>query len=107
MGKSKNPVQNRREELRGQYGAAYQKVRKMLFDADPHGIGVEAGTDEYEVEVDTILPRLQNCESIDDARRVVHEEFVRWSDADSAGPPEKYHAVAKRIWEEVLPVFAK
>jgi hypothetical protein len=53
--------------------------------------------------VDTILPRLRDCRSADDVRRIVHEEFVKWFDVVTAGPPEKYQTVAKRIWEEVVP----
>ena len=35
--------------------------------------------------------------------RPQHEEFVRWFDVATAGPSERYQAVAKRIWEEVVP----
>jgi len=34
-------------------------------------------------------------------RLLVHEEFVRWFDADTAGPVERYKKVASRIWTEV------
>ncbi len=93
----------RRAELRHRYGAAYELVSDILFTEDPVGINFEENTDEYEPEVCTILPRLGSCRSADDVTRVVHEEFVKWFDASTAGPTERYNAVAKRIWEEVIP----
>jgi len=93
----------RRDELKHQYRAAYQKMTSILFVEDPIGINFEDNTDEYELEVSTILPRLRSCRSVEDVQRVVHEEFVRWFDAGTAGPPEKYQGIAKRIWEEVIP----
>lgn len=52
----------------------------------------------YEPEVGTILPRLRSCYSPDDVRRVVHQEFVRWFDASTAGPEERYAKMAAEIW---------
>jgi hypothetical protein len=96
-------IRRRREELKQMYGVAYQQVSDILFTEDPLAINLEENTDEYEPEVGTILPRLRDCRSAEDVRRIVHEEFVRWFDVVTAGPPEKYQAVAKRIWEEVVP----
>jgi len=93
----------RRKELKRRYAAAYDRLSKILFAEDPIGISFEENTDEYEPEVGTILPRLRTCRSVDDVRRVVHEEFVTWFDADIAGPQERYETIAKRIWEEVVP----
>ena len=45
------------------------------------------------------VPRLWNCQSADDVRRVVHQEFVRWFDADIAGPEEHYAKISAEIWE--------
>ena len=39
----------------------------------------------------------------EDAKGVVHEEFVQWFGSDTAGAPERYQRVAKRVWEEVVP----
>ncbi len=93
----------RREELKQKYGVAYERVSNILFTEDPIAINFGENTDEYEPEVGTILPRLRDCRSVDDVRRIVHEEFVIWFDVGIAGPPEKYQTVAKRIWEEVVP----
>jgi len=45
------------------------------------------------------LPRLRACQSAADVCRVVHEEFVRWFDAVTAGPPERYTEIASEIWQ--------
>jgi len=38
-------------------------------------------------------------QSSDDALRVVHQEFVRWFHADTAGPPERYAQIALELWQ--------
>ena len=98
-----------RDALRRQYGTAYEQMNNILFAEDPARINFGYPTDEYEPEVCTILPRLHDCRSVDDVRRVVHEEFIKWFHVDIPGstnppdPPEMYDAVAKRIWDEVVP----
>jgi len=36
-----------------------------------------------------ILPRLRTCVSAAEVQRVVHEEFCRWFDVETAGPFER------------------
>src|SRR5262245_41494236 len=83
--------QERRVELKRAYGVAYARLSDILFSEDPIGINFEDNTDEYEVEADTILPRLRGVHSVEDVRAIVHQEFVKWFEAFIAGPPEKYH----------------
>ena len=98
-------IRQQRADLQRAYGAAYVRLRDILFREDPIGINFEENTDEYEPEVDTILPRLRHASSVDDIRQVVHEEFVKWFDTSTAGPPEKYQVVAERVWDEVVPLL--
>jgi len=28
----------------------------------------------------------------------VHQEFVRWFDPDTVGPPARYEAIAEEVW---------
>jgi len=86
------------KRLRAEYGALFDEVAAILFDLDPIGINFETNTDEYEPEVRTILPRLRSCISVPDVRRAIHEEFVRWFDADSAGPESNYQEAAELVW---------
>ena len=96
-------IWRRRQELKGAYKVACDRVSSILLTEDPMGIHFEQNPDEYEPEAGTIVPRLRECRSVDDVRRTVHEEFVVWFGEETAGPSEKYQTIARRIWEEVLP----
>ena len=52
-----------------------------------------------ETETETIWPRLRGCQSEDEVRRMIHEEFVRWFDASIAGPEERYATIASEVWQ--------
>lgn len=100
MTRTREQILEERRRLRAEYGELFDAVAGLLFRADPVGISFDnENLDEYESEAGTILPRLKSCESPDDALRVVHEEFVRWFCADTAGPRERYQEVASEIWQ--------
>jgi len=73
-------------------------IAALLFQYDPIGVNFDHNTDEYEVETETILPRLSGCQSADDVLQIVHQEFVRWFDPVIAGPQGRYAEVASEIW---------
>jgi hypothetical protein len=95
----RDKIRSDRSAIKKEFGALYTDVLALLFKADPIGINFKDNTDEYEPEVDTILPRLSSCANAADTEKVVHEEFVRWFDRDTAGPQEWYRVVATQIWE--------
>ena len=101
----RDELRQHREELRRRYGAAYNRLSSLLFEEDPVGINFEHNADEYEPEAGTILPRLRSCGSVADVREVVHSEFLRWFDAETAGPVDRYQSIAERVWLEVVPVI--
>ena len=88
------------QELRQQFGSLYDQVMNLLRQHDPLSL-LEAGVpnDEYEPELGTILPRLAETHEPRDVMRVVHEEFVRWFDADIAGHRSDYQALGQDIWQ--------
>jgi hypothetical protein len=90
-----------KERLRAkaEYGQLFDDVAALLLRHDPININFNTNRDEYEPEVVTILPRLRSCASAEDVCRVVHEEFVGWFSAESAGPQEHYARIASEIWE--------
>jgi len=96
-------IGRRREELRSAYRVACEHVSSILLAEDPVGIDAQPHGDEYEPEAGTIVPRLRNSRSVDEVRRMVHEEFVAWFGVVTAGPSEKYQTIARRIWKEVVP----
>jgi len=99
MTRTREQVLEERGRLRQEYGALFDAVAALLFRSDPVEINFEINPDEYQTGARTILPRLKTCESADDVLSVVHEEFVRWFDVDTAGPRDNYQQIANEIWE--------
>src|ERR1700722_5328594 len=78
MARTREEILEARRRLKEEYGQLFESVAALLFRHDPVGINFDTNTDEYEPEVGSILPRLRTCNSADEARGVVYEEFVRW-----------------------------
>jgi hypothetical protein len=99
MPRSREEILAARHRLREEYGELFDSLAALLFREDPIGINYETNTGEYEPEAETILPRLRQCQTADDVCRVVHQEFVRWFGADTAGVEAAgYAGVASKIW---------
>ena len=86
------------ELVKQQYGALFFSVSALIFDIDPMRINLEDNTDEYDPEVATILPRLHTAQTVLEARKIIHEEFVRWF-GDMAGDKSEYTEMADKVWE--------
>ena len=99
MARTRDEIRETRRRLRAEYGELFDSVAALLYRHDPIGINFEDNVDEYEPEAETILPRLRSCRSADDVLQVVHSEFVRWFDSDTAGPPEHYKEIASDVWQ--------
>jgi hypothetical protein len=82
-----------------EYRTLFDEIAALLFNHDPMGINFASNTDEYDPEARTILPRLNTCESVDDVRLVVHEEFCHWFGDGIVGSAESYQKIAKDIWD--------
>ena len=95
---TKEEIDAETRRLRAEYGPLFDEVAAILFRHDPIGINFEDNTDEYEPETRTILPRLKTCHSAEDVLTVVHEEFQRWFEPDTAGARDKYSAIANDVW---------
>ena len=77
---------------------AVRTLQALLFHHDPIGIAAENNLEEYRPEAQTITGRRREALSVEDVRRIAHEEFVRWFSADIAGPAERYQHIAEDIW---------
>lgn len=92
-----------RKRLKQEYAAQYAWLTRLFARHDPvRLVAVGAPPDEYEPEVDTILPRLKALERAGEWTEaailpVLHEEFVRWFSPGIAGPAEGYRALAQEI----------
>lgn len=90
------------ETLR-RYETLVATVKSAIDAADPVGL-LELGSpsDEYAPELGTIVPRIAKAGSLAAVQRIVHEEFRRWFDRESAGPSAAYSVLADRLWQAVL-----
>jgi hypothetical protein len=95
----RDTIERERAALRQKYGTLFETVAAILFMADPIGINFKSNTDEYEPEVETILPRLSRDNTVEEVTGIVYEEFVRWFGAEEAGSRQSYQPVAEKIWK--------
>jgi len=86
-----------REKLRAEYADLFASVSAILFECDPIGINFDDNTDEYDAEAGSIIPRLRECATERDVRRVIHEEFTKWF-SDTAGEESRYTECSRKIW---------
>jgi len=96
----------KRKKLQEQNPILFGRVTEILIKHDPMRIGYEVNPDEYEPEAGTIIPRLANCSDYLDARKMIHEEFIRWF-YDDVGDETEYTDVAKEIWDAWIDVGMK
>lgn len=87
-----------RERVRRRYGRLFEEVSEILFRHDPIGINFGDNTDEYEPEVGTILPHLEDAYSEAEVLDVVHREFAKWFEPATAGARSEYTAIAEEVW---------
>lgn len=86
-----------RKRLSSSYKQLLNEVSAILFRHDPIGINFEDNIDEYDPEAGTILPRLRSGLSAEETTAIVHGEFVRWFERETAGSRERYSAIAAEI----------
>ena len=89
---------DRERELIDGYVQLAQALEALLYRHDPVGIAFGDNRDEYSPEAGTILPKLPTAQSVDDVRRILHAEFVRWFDEETAGPVSRYQGIAEEVW---------
>lgn len=63
------------------------------------GINFESNTVAYDPETSTILPRINDAESVTEEETMIHEDFCRWFSSENAGSQEKYRSVARSVWK--------
>ena len=87
-----------------QYLNLHRSLSELLYRHDPVGLAAAgAPKDEYEAEVSTIIPLLENANCPEDVRRLVHQEFLKWfGTEDTTGPESAYDRIAGEMWAEFL-----
>jgi len=99
MTRTREEIIEARRRAKAEYSSLFDSLEALLFSHDPIGINFEDNTDEYDPEVETILPRLSTCSSGEEVLHIVHQEFVRWFGVETAGPPDRYAEIASEIWQ--------
>ena|SRR5687767_1481704 len=85
------------------YETLVAAVKSAIDAADPIGLlEIGAPNDEYDPEVETIVPRVAKAADEVEVHQIVHDEFVRWFGEGTAGPIAAYEAAARAIWQSVL-----
>ncbi len=87
----------KRAKAKKEYGKLFDAVSEILFRHDPAEINFDFNKDEYDIEAETILPRLKNCHSAGDVLVVVREEFQKWFSEETA-TSEQNKEIAEEIW---------
>jgi hypothetical protein len=93
-----------RERLKEAYPAVHRWLRDVLARQDPLGfIATGAPSDEYEREVDTLLPQLlalHRTGELSEPRvlETIHAEFIKWFGAHTAGAVARYAASAGEVY---------
>lgn len=90
-------------KIKQKFGDSYDKFVAMLSEEDPIGIVYEdvGNFDEYEAEVQSILPRLSKCKSINDIQNVIYDEFCFYFTLEIAGPITRYRKISERVFNEL------
>jgi hypothetical protein len=88
----------KRSRIKERNPELFHQISAILFKHDPMGINYEDNTDEYDPEAGTIIGRLQGCSDFIEARKMIHEEFLRWF-YDDVGDEDEYTEIAKKIWD--------
>jgi hypothetical protein len=96
-----------RRRLKAEYAGIFSTVSGILRRHDPVGlVAIGAPPHEYEPEVGTILPRLREISSEEDACRITTEEFVKWFGDDTIHDAEALKRCGTDIWKHVVQIRA-
>ena len=89
-----------RDRLKIKYRELYSDLQGILFSHDLMGINFETNTDEYDPEVDTILPRLKDTQDPEGVSNIIFEEFEKWFGEEEAAeiPRSAYLKLANDVW---------
>lgn len=85
-----------RDRLKREYKALYAELAQAFFEVDPVGVNFDENTDEYELEVGTVLPRLKSAKSAADVYTILVEEFTFWF--EGSFDPKRLAVLSERVW---------
>lgn len=92
-------LRRRRAVLKRRYGVLYDELESVFFEHDP--IGISYTPDEYDPEVELLLPKLTQVRSAAELTDAIHSTFRDMFTPRIAGPRRKYEPIARDIWSLV------
>jgi hypothetical protein len=85
--------------VKSEFGDFYFELSALLYRHDPENFySCASHGRHYDSVAGKIIPRLRDCHSAADVCRVVHGEFVSWSE-NHVKPAESFTKIAEEIWE--------
>jgi len=91
------------ENLKREYGSFYETLTQLLAEYDPMGLMSIPGmpSNEYDIEVDVILSRLNEASSPTVLGQIIYETFVQCFGRTFA-PPDQPPSERTRVWFEAM-----
>lgn len=97
---SQETKQEQRKILRQEYGWFHKSFVEILASYDPLGlIASGAPDDEYDIEVDAIVLRMEEAKSLDILSKIIYEEFIRCFGLPTDYPKTAYDNIAASVWD--------
>lgn len=75
----------------------FLKVRQIINDIDPKGLIDFCGPEEYDMEVEDVLTKLNDCNSSDETYKMVVAVFTHWF--GDPGDLDMYINVGRKVFE--------
>jgi hypothetical protein len=92
-------LRRRRADLKRQYSDLFDRLEKLFFDHDP--IGISYVQDEYDPEVERLLPRIAHVTGPEQLTDEIHSIFQEMFSPEIAGPRKKYESIARDVWSVI------
>jgi hypothetical protein len=85
--------------LQKEYGIFYRAVSDILFRHNVMDLDGKHNTGGYDREVDLLLLRIGEAESLETLHTILYQVFVNAFGEESCGARDRYHGSAVEIWK--------
>ena len=92
-------ARQRHRTLQKEYGRFYRVVSDTLFRHNPMDLDGKCNTGEYDPEIDGLLSRIQEAESLNGLLDLLFEVFRTDFGEENCGDRERYELAALEIWK--------
>ncbi len=92
-------LRRRRDGIKGRYKDLFGRLERLFFEHDP--IGISYSPDEYDPEVERLLPKLERIRTERELTSAIHSIFEDMFSPEIAGPRRKYEPIARDVWRLV------